>query len=540
MIGAIHEQGFQAARPRSTAAPPPPRASWVPAITLPTPRAAAAGVLAMLAFGVLVGSVGRPLQSLASSQLLVAVSRPPAQTATTPQAAAGSADSSGGGGTTTVITRTVVGAPPATSAPASGAAPSGAPAAAPVTPGGGGAGPSQNLYGLPPIHHVFIIVLSDEGFGQTFAPTSADRFLSKDLTTQGELITNYYSVAGSPLANRIALISGQGPTPQTIQNCPVYAAIKPGTRKAGQVLGTGCVYPAATQTLAGELTAAHHTWKAYVEGIDTAPNGQQTSCRHPTLGATDAEHAPRVKDPYVTWSNPFVYFTAMTSGTDCLDNDVGLDALQYDVRTGSQAPTVSFILPSACHGGSADPCAPGAPAGLAPADAFVRATVAEIKKSSAYKDNGLIVVTSDEAPQSGLHADPSACCNTPAYPNVPHSTGVSASTTSTTLTPVTTSTESGTTTTTTTPAGSTTTTTSTTASTPPAGATGQTTPTGGGGQVGLVLISRFVKPGTQDLVDYYNHYSLLATIENLFSLKRLGYAGNLELPMFDSAIFNAH
>jgi hypothetical protein len=58
--------------------------------------------------------------------------------------------------------------------------------------------------------------------------------------------------------------------------------------------------------------------------------------------------------------------------------------------------------------------------------------------------------------------------------------------------------------------------------------------------VGLLVISRYVKPGTSDLVDYYNHYSLLATIENLFALKRLGYAGDPSLPVFDAAIFNAH
>jgi hypothetical protein len=85
-----------------------------------------------------------------------------------------------------------------------------------------------------------------------------------------------------------------------------------------------------------------------------------------------------------------------------------------------------------------------------------------------------------------------------------------------------------------------TTTASTTTTAPASGGTGQTTPTGGGGQVGLLLISPYVKPGTADLVDYYNHFSLLATIENLFGVKRLGYAGDLSLPVFDAAIFNGH
>jgi hypothetical protein len=57
--------------------------------------------------------------------------------------------------------------------------------------------------------------------------------------------------------------------------------------------------------------------------------------------------------------------------------------------------------------------------------------------------------------------------------------------------------------------------------------------------VGLLLISQYVKPNTVDLVDYYNHFSLLASIENLLNLKRLGYASDLGLPVFDQSTFNA-
>jgi hypothetical protein len=54
-----------------------------------------------------------------------------------------------------------------------------------------------------------------------------------------------------------------------------------------------------------------------------------------------------------------------------------------------------------------------------------------------------------------------------------------------------------------------------------------------------VLISPFVKPGTLDVIDYYNHYSLLGSLEKLFGLKRLGYAGDILLPVFDPTIFDA-
>ena len=45
----------------------------------------------------------------------------------------------------------------------------------------------------------------------------------------------------------------------------------------------------------------------------------------------------------------------------------------------------------------------------------------------------------------------------------------------------------------------------------------------GGGRVGAVLVSPFIKPGTTPSAAY-NHYSLLRTIEDLFGLPHLGEA----------------
>ena len=66
---------------------------------------------------------------------------------------------------------------------------------------------------------------------------------------------------------------------------------------------------------------------------------------------------------------------------------------------------------------------------------------------------------------------------------------------------------------------------------------GATNPTGGGGQVGLLLISRYVKPNFPELTDYFNHFSLLASIEKLFGLQRLGYAAASGLPVFGSSVW---
>jgi hypothetical protein len=374
------------------------------------------------------------------------------------------------------------------------------------------------------VKHFFLIMLNDHGYDQAFGSKSQAPYLAKTLTKQGELIANYYAVTGSSLANQIALISGQGPTPQTATNCQQYTDITPGTIDAdtttpnnnGQVLGNGCLYPKQALTIGDELTSAGRDWKAYVEDVGAGQPGEATTCRHPTIGTADSEQSPRPNDAYVTWRNPFVYFHSLIDGPTCGTNDVGLDQLAFDLQKGTKAPAFSYIVPNRCHDGAEDPCAPGAPAGLAAADSWLKTIVPEIEKSAAYKDGGMIAITFDEAPQTGQDADQSACCDNPTqYPNMPAA-----------------------------PATGTTGPTGPTGTTGPSGTTtpgpdGNTTPTGGGGHVGLLLISRFVKAGSQDTLDYYNHYSLLKSIEDLFSLNHLGYAADPALPVFDQTVYNS-
>jgi phospholipase C len=59
-----------------------------------------------------------------------------------------------------------------------------------------------------------------------------------------------------------------------------------------------------------------------------------------------------------------------------------------------------------------------------------------------------------------------------------------------------------------------------------------------GGRVGALVISPFTKGGTTS-DRMYNHYSLLASIEDIFSVPRLGYAGAPGLNSFGPDVFNA-
>jgi hypothetical protein len=344
-------------------------------------------------------------------------------------------------------------------------------------------------------------VLGDNGYESAFGEASPAPYLAKTLRAKGELLSNYYAVTKGDLANEIALISGQGPTADTAVNCPNYTDISPGTvaATAEQVTGAGCLYPAPTQTLPGQLAAGGKKWKAYLEGVGST-TAQPASCPHPVPGSADANQLPLPGNPYETWRNPFVYFHSLIDGTECGENDVGLEQLATDLKTKGGTPALSYIVPNACHDGSEAPCEPGQPAGLAAAEPFLQTVVPEIEASTAYKkEGGLIAITFAQAPQTETSADSSACCGTPEYPNLP---GEPAPT-----------------------------------STPPA--TGPVKPSGGGGRVGMLLISPYVEPGSTNEAGYYNHFSLLLSIEELFGLSPLGYAAEAGLTPFDSTVFNS-
>ena len=53
-----------------------------------------------------------------------------------------------------------------------------------------------------------------------------------------------------------------------------------------------------------------------------------------------------------------------------------------------------------------------------------------------------------------------------------------------------------------------------------------------------MVISRYVKAGSADAADTFNHFSLLKTIEDLFSVPKLGYSKDTSLPEFDTVVFN--
>jgi phosphatidylinositol-3-phosphatase len=465
-------------------------------LPLPSPLVWAVMAVAVLGFGVLMGratgpdAVGTLASARAPVKLLVAPSAPPA---TGPSSTTAQAQQP-------PPAEAEVTPEPSSTAAAKSAQPATAKKASSPSESSSGSRGSSGEEGsshagkakLPAIKHVFVVMLSDEPYATAFGPASPAHYLAGTLEKQGELLVRYYAVAHEGLADGIALLSGQGPTAASAANCTSYSPIAPSSSGSdGQTLGQGCVYPASTKTLMGELEGRRLTWKAYVEGLGEDARGA-AACAHPALGTPDpsAAQAPGGTLPsYQTSRNPFVYFQAIAASSACATHDVGMKGLQHDLAAEARTANLTYIAPGPCDDGSPTACAPARTSGMTAADTFLHRIVPQILSSKAYKKNGLLAITVDQAPAGGEYADSSSCCGQPRFPNLPAPTGAAALS-------------------------------------PP-----------GGGQVGLLMLSPFIKKGAGLAQETYNHFSLLATIEQLFSLPRLGYAGLSEVKPLSPSLF---
>src|SRR3954468_23970003 len=165
---------------------------------------------------------------------------------------------------------------------------------------------------LPPVKHVFVIVLENKDFEENFPAQGAPQapYLAKTLTTQGQLLRQYYGTSHVSLGNYITMISGQAPNPDTQGDCMAgFKDVFPGVMGPdGQVMGAGCVYPAAAKTVADQLEAKGLTWKGYMEDMGADPSREAATCAHPAIGEQDQTQSATASDQYATRHNPFVYF----------------------------------------------------------------------------------------------------------------------------------------------------------------------------------------------------------------------------------------
>jgi len=373
---------------------------------------------------------------------------------------------------------------------------------------------------------VFLIVLENKSYETVFGAASHSKL--QDLSAEGRLLTNYWGIGHNSLDNYIAMVSGQAPNPVTQWDCPVFLDFvgvtkidrmkailgRLGEKKIVRLLndkqpdagknlqndynllvGAGCVYPGSVPTIADQLEQSRLTWRAYMQ--DMIGN-----CNHPELGHFDKTGIPLIgnRARYTPRHNPFVYFHSLIGESDtahgsCYDNDRPLgdlnpkhEGLAKDLEDGD-VPNLVFISPNLCNDGHTDCIRPNDKSvvhkradEMAAIDLFVPQLIDVIIHSSMYKDS-MVIVTFDEAEVPKVYApedegpddtNPAPdwadrCCHEEPGP-IWKDPGIHGP---------------------------------------------------GGGKVGAIVISPFIKNKSPDDHEY-NHYALLKTIEDLFNLGHLG------------------
>lgn len=340
------------------------------------------------------------------------------------------------------------------------------------------------------IRHVFVIVLENESEPTSFGPSSPARYLARTLVSKGAYLPNYYGTGHYSNDNYIAMVSGQAPNPSNQSDCPTFSNFQPRPLgRYGQEPGAGCVYPANVQTIASQLDRAGLSWRDYEESMGADRSRESSRCGHPRIGASDNTETATPSDLYATRHNPFVYFHSIIDNrARCDSHVVNLNLLPRDLAHVATTPNYSFIVPDLCDDGHDAPC-PGAgplsgPGGLTQVNAFLSRWVPKITASKAFRQDGLLIITFDEAVN-----DSSSCCH-----EIPGLSG----------------------------------------SHPGDGESGSNS---GGGRVGAVLLSPCIAPRTVSKRPY-NHYTMLGSIENIFGLSHLGYAGLPGEHYFGTDIFN--
>src|SRR3954463_7871208 len=343
---------------------------------------------------------------------------------------------------------------------------------------------------LPPVRHVFVIVLENKDFEENFpaqGPPQAP-YLAQTLTARGQLLRQYYGTSHVSLGNYITMVSGQAPNPDTQSDCNTgFKNVFPGVMGPdGQVVGAGCVYPAEAKTVADQLEAKGLAWRGYMEDMGADPSRAAAPCAPPAIGESDPTQSATAADQYATRHNPFVYFHSIIDDRKrCDARVVNLRQLGPDLARAATTPSFAFITPDLCSDGHDTGCADGRPGGLKSVDDFLKTWVPRLQGSPAYAEGGMIVITWDEG-EGPQPASSQACCNQPTGPN-----------------------------------------------TPMPGVAGP-----GGGRTGTVVLSQYVAPGSVNDTPY-NHYSLLRSIEDLFGLGHLGYAGMASLKPFGGDVYGA-
>jgi phosphatidylinositol-3-phosphatase len=187
---------------------------------------------------------------------------------------------------------------------------------------------------------VFVIVMENHSYSRALS----GRYTAQ-LAAQYPTASDYHAVGFPSLPNYLALTSGS-----------TWGISDDGYHRL----------PAGG--LGAELTAAGIDWRAYMEGMSS--------------GCFNSPY------PYAVKHNPFAYY-----GGGCPQQVVPFTTFAADMR--GNVPNFVWITPGLCHDGH--DCS------TAIADQWLSQTVPMILATSAWQDNGLLLITWDEGDDDANH-----------------------------------------------------------------------------------------------------------------------------------------
>ncbi len=259
--------------------------------------------------------------------------------------------------------------------------------------------------GIPPLDRVFVIMMENHGYGQVV--NNPNLPYTNSLAGLANIATNYFAIAHPSLTNYLEVVGGSNfgvqsdnspdwhnfsclpnltsgtvstDTPATPAICPIGGvgtdaatpAVDTTNETSGppgenNIDGTQSI-PAATnisgKTIADQLAEVGGTWKSYQESLpargadnvntsdgvytDKTDFSKITPALTPPLSASD------VVALYAVKHNPFAYFRSVQEGEQPgsdLTNVVGFDGahgLYADLASGN-VPAFSFIAPNQCN-----------------------------------------------------------------------------------------------------------------------------------------------------------------------------------------------
>jgi hypothetical protein len=157
------------------------------------------------------------------------------------------------------------------------------------------------------IQHVWLIILENKSFDETFTGLNNNSYLWQTLPSQGVLLKNYYGTGHSSMDNYVSVVSGQGPEEDTQQDCSdvntlfgsnstivttgavgsatpnwnfgqvasLLNASQPSGANApagaaGSTVTNGCTYPSEVATLFDQFNLAGVSWKGYAQDLGGA------------------------------------------------------------------------------------------------------------------------------------------------------------------------------------------------------------------------------------------------------------------------------